>query len=142
LWPKKKFFLMNSKTLASRIQGCQSFLDAIFQNGWKFLYTQLPLNYQMNIKYTKCPWEIPNGHRIYVQTFSIARNYKIYPNWDFGLKYTIWQPCSNHYSTRAIRGHPGSNPAIVSYNASALKIDNPATSLVQISSSTLKKRSM
>jgi hypothetical protein len=64
-------------------QGCQIFLDTIYQNGGK--YTQLPLNYQnchkiyhMAAIHSKRPKNIP--------TFSIPGPSKIYPNWVFGLK--------------------------------------------------------
>jgi hypothetical protein len=41
----------NCGGLSGREQGCQIFLDTIYQNGEK--YTKLPLNYQMAIKYTR-----------------------------------------------------------------------------------------
>jgi hypothetical protein len=40
-------------------QGCQIFLDTVYQNGGK--YTKLPQHYQMAIKNTKWPLNIPNG---------------------------------------------------------------------------------
>jgi hypothetical protein len=58
------------------MQGCQSFLDKIYQNGGK--YTKMALNYQMAVKYSKWPNNIP--------TFPISRPSKIYPNWDFGFE--------------------------------------------------------
>jgi hypothetical protein len=63
------------------VQGCQIFLDTIYQKGRK--YTKLPLNYQTAIKYTKCPEYIPNVHRIGIPNFSIPRPSNIYPNWYF-----------------------------------------------------------
>jgi hypothetical protein len=52
---KKKlffYFLLQKRfTFQLKCQGCQIFLDKIYQNGRK--YTKLPLNYQMSIKYTK-----------------------------------------------------------------------------------------
>jgi hypothetical protein len=53
----------------STTQGCQIFLDTVYQNGGKD--TKLPINYQ---------W--PNNKPF----FSFPRPSKIYPNWDFGLK--------------------------------------------------------
>jgi hypothetical protein len=41
----------NCGGLSGREQGCQIFLDTIYQNGKK--YTKLPLNYQMAIKCTR-----------------------------------------------------------------------------------------
>jgi hypothetical protein len=61
-------------------QGCQIFLDTIYQNEGK--YTKLPQHYQMAIKYTKWPYNFPNDNKIHLH-FSIPRPAKIYPNWDF-----------------------------------------------------------
>jgi hypothetical protein len=64
-------------------QGCQIFLDTIYQN---------------ERKYTKLPQHFPNGHKIHQMTlkyskrpenilaFSILRPSKSYPNWDFWFK--------------------------------------------------------
>jgi hypothetical protein len=51
----KKSFLETRKCFAS-IQGCQIFLDTVFQNGGKD--TKLPLNF----KWTK---NVPNGHDLF-----------------------------------------------------------------------------
>jgi hypothetical protein len=61
------------------IQGCQVFLDTIYQHGEK--YTKLPLNYQM-------AKNITNGRKLFqmainIATLSILGPSKIYPNWDF-----------------------------------------------------------
>jgi hypothetical protein len=42
--------------------------------------------YQMLIKFNKCPYYFPNGHKICISTFSNLRPSKIYPNWDFWLE--------------------------------------------------------
>jgi hypothetical protein len=57
-------------------QGCQIFLDKIYQSGEK--YTELSQCYQITIKLPN----IPNDHKIY-QHFSFLRMCKIYPNLDF-----------------------------------------------------------
>jgi hypothetical protein len=44
-------------------QGCQIFLDTIYQNGGK--YTKLQKLYRMVTKYTKCPKNISNDQKIY-----------------------------------------------------------------------------
>jgi hypothetical protein len=46
------------------------------------IYTILPQNYRMAVKYTNCQYLIPNGHKIF-QPFSNSRLSQIYPNWDF-----------------------------------------------------------
>jgi hypothetical protein len=48
-------------------QGCQIYLDTIYQNGGKF--TKLPEHYQMVVRYTKWPLNTPDDHKIY-QHFS------------------------------------------------------------------------
>jgi hypothetical protein len=48
------------------LQGCQIFLDTIYQNGGKC--TTLSLNCQMASKQTKLQSNIPNGHKIYYIT--------------------------------------------------------------------------
>jgi hypothetical protein len=84
-------------------QGCQFLVDKIYQNGGK--YTKLAPNYQMAIKYTKWPNNIPNGHKIYqmaikytnwtlnipngqniYQHLSLQDNPKFTQSWIFGLK--------------------------------------------------------
>jgi hypothetical protein len=70
-------------------QGCQIFLETIYQNGGKYTkLSKLPNGYtmyQMAVVYSKCPTNII--------TFSISRSSKNYQNWDFWVwKYTIWQP--------------------------------------------------
>jgi hypothetical protein len=64
-------------------QGCQIFLETIYQNSGKC--TRLALNYQMTIKYTKWPLYIANSHKIY-QPFPFQGP----PKWTqigiFGLK--------------------------------------------------------
>jgi hypothetical protein len=45
------------------MQGCQIFLNTIYQNEVK--RTKLPLYYQMSIKYNTWPYYIPNGYKIY-----------------------------------------------------------------------------
>jgi hypothetical protein len=57
-------------------QGCQIFLDTIYQNGTK--RTQLQLNGQMAIM---CIFQMSIEYT--VPTFSIPRPTKIYPNWYF-----------------------------------------------------------
>jgi hypothetical protein len=56
---------MNSVAyLRTYTQGCQIFLDTIYQNGRK--YIKLLKNYQMTIMYTNgCNIHIPNGRRLY-----------------------------------------------------------------------------
>jgi hypothetical protein len=60
-------------------QGCQIFLEKIYQNEGKC--TKLPRHYQLAIKYTKLQQNIPNDHKIF-QYFPVWPS-KIYPNWDF-----------------------------------------------------------
>jgi hypothetical protein len=40
----------------------------------------------MASKYAKWPQNMPNSHKIYIPTSSIARPSKIYPDWDFWLE--------------------------------------------------------
>jgi hypothetical protein len=71
-------------------QGCQSFLDAIYQNGRK--YTKLPLKYRMAIKYTKWHLYVPNGH-INSNHFHVKALQNLPKLCFLVWKYTIWQPC-------------------------------------------------
>jgi predicted DNA-binding protein YlxM (UPF0122 family) len=66
------------------VQGCQIFLDAIYQNGEKCI--KLLLNYKMAIKYVSQKSEIYSKWISTIPKFSISRPSKIYPDWDFGLK--------------------------------------------------------
>jgi hypothetical protein len=64
-------------------QGCQIFLDTIYQTEGKMyqITTTLPNGhkiYQMTVKYYK--W------RYLILAFFILRSYEIYPNWDFGFE--------------------------------------------------------
>jgi hypothetical protein len=46
----------------------------------------------MPTKYTKCPQNISNCHKLYQHLLLQNPMYKIYPNWDFLVwKWTIWQ---------------------------------------------------
>jgi hypothetical protein len=68
-------------------QGCQIFRGPNYQNGEKIYqmtsnYTKRPL-----ITYTKWPLNIPkNSYSQNIQTFSIPRPSKIYPNFGFENK--------------------------------------------------------
>jgi hypothetical protein len=62
-------------------QGCQIFLDTIYQNWGKC--TKLPLNYHMAIKYQIA--EIPNGDKVY-QRFPFQKPPKFCQIWILGLK--------------------------------------------------------
>jgi hypothetical protein len=64
-------------------QGCQIFLDTIYQKGGEYtkFATKVPNGnkmYQIVVKYSQWPKSIP--------TFPIPRLSKIFPNWIFGLK--------------------------------------------------------
>jgi hypothetical protein len=70
-------------------QGCQIFLDTIYQNVGK--YTKLLQNYQITIKCKKCPWHIPNGHKKYTNIFH-SKALQNLPKFGFLVgKNTIWQ---------------------------------------------------
>jgi hypothetical protein len=61
-----RHFQMSYETIfpsICRIQGCQIFLDTKYQNVG--IYTKLPRNYQITMTYTKWPYYIPNGHKMY-----------------------------------------------------------------------------
>jgi hypothetical protein len=64
-------------------QGCQIFLDTIYQKGGK--YTKVPLNVQMVVKCTKWQYYIPNDHKIY-QHFPFQGPPKCTQIGIFGLK--------------------------------------------------------
>jgi hypothetical protein len=65
------------------VQGCQIYLDTIYQIREK--YTKFPLNYQVSIKCTKWPENISNGQRIY-QPFPFQGPPKFIQIGIFGLK--------------------------------------------------------
>jgi hypothetical protein len=70
-------FLMTGE--GDRTQCCQMFLCATYQNGEKMYrtdprFTKWPY-YQMAVKQTKGPWNIPNGHKI----FQMAVKQTIWP---------------------------------------------------------------
>jgi hypothetical protein len=71
-------------------QGCQIFLDTIYQSGEK--YTKWRENYQTPIKYTYPMIVKYSKLTEYLTTFSIPRSSIIFPNWYFGQKW-------NHLAT-------------------------------------------
>jgi hypothetical protein len=63
----------------------QSCLKTGFQDFSRYLHhTKTGKICQMTTKYTKCPWNISNGHYVYIPTLSVPRPSKLYQNWDFG----------------------------------------------------------
>jgi hypothetical protein len=72
-------------------QGCQIFIDTIYQNGGNIIdahkYNKLPWN-----KVPKWPQSVPNGHRSYLKNFH-PNAFKNLPKLgDLVWKRTIWQP--------------------------------------------------
>jgi hypothetical protein len=81
------------------------FLVQTYQNGKMYPKTA---NYnQTAVNYTKWPKNIPNGHTIYVTTFSISRPSKFYPNWIFCFKIShLATPFQRHFCVRRhLRSH-------------------------------------
>jgi hypothetical protein len=62
-------------------QGCQIFLGPNIPKQETYICL-------MTTNYTKRPYIIPNGRKIYVPTFSILRPSKIYPDWYFWFENT------------------------------------------------------
>jgi hypothetical protein len=73
------------KRIQRHLQGCQIFPGTMYQH--------VRIN-QITAKYTKWPQIVSNGrqnrpniHKKYYTTSSIARLFKMYPNWDFWSEY-------------------------------------------------------
>jgi hypothetical protein len=88
----KNFFVLNSRD--SLEQGCQIFLN-IVHIPKREKYSKLHTTIKMAINYYKWHYYIPNCYKI-DQYFPFQDPLKFTQIVIFGLKYTIWQPCSRN----------------------------------------------
>jgi hypothetical protein len=64
----------------TELQGCQIFLGPNIPNWGKYNKLLQTIPNQTATNYTKWPKIIPNGHKIYVPTFTFEKPSQIYPN--------------------------------------------------------------